>query len=102
MSGKANVPKIKGQDVFKGEQQHSSQHHGPDAYAGKKVVVIGANNSAHDICAALWEHGADVTMVQRSSTHIVRSDSLMDIGLGDRSEERRVGKECRSRWSPYH
>ena len=25
------------------------------------------------------------------------------IALGDaRSEERRVGKECRSRWSPYH
>src|SRR3712207_5973949 len=23
-------------------------------------------------------------------------------GTGDRSEERRVGKECRSRWSPYH
>ena len=23
-------------------------------------------------------------------------------GLLDRSEERRVGKECRSRWSPYH
>src|SRR2546422_10997427 len=23
-------------------------------------------------------------------------------GLRDRSEERRVGKECRSRWSPYH
>ena len=22
--------------------------------------------------------------------------------LADRSEERRVGKECRSRWSPYH
>lgn len=90
MSGKANVPKIKGQDIFKGEQQHSSRHPGPDAYAGKKVVVIGANNSAHDICAALWEHGADVTMVQRSSTHIVRSDSLMDIGLGDLYSERAV------------
>src|SRR3712207_9153449 len=25
-----------------------------------------------------------------------------DFGLDDRSEERRVGKECRSRWSPYH
>jgi len=24
------------------------------------------------------------------------------LGLGRRSEERRVGKECRSRWSPYH
>ena len=22
--------------------------------------------------------------------------------MGRRSEERRVGKECRSRWSPYH
>ena len=28
---------------------------------------------------------------------------LMDIYMdGMRSEERRVGKECRSRWSPYH
>ncbi|MBA4206646.1 NAD(P)/FAD-dependent oxidoreductase [Pannonibacter phragmitetus] len=90
MSGKPNVPKIPGQDVFKGEQQHSSQHPGPDAYAGKKVVVIGSNNSAHDICAALWEAGADVTMVQRSSTHIVKSDSLMEIGLGDLYSERAV------------
>ena len=24
------------------------------------------------------------------------------IGIVGRSEERRVGKECRSRWSPYH
>src|SRR3712207_9165168 len=24
------------------------------------------------------------------------------LRAGDRSEERRVGKECRSRWSPYH
>ena len=30
---------------------------------------------------------------------------FLDGGAGDdiiRSEERRVGKECRSRWSPYH
>lgn len=90
MSGKANIPKFVGQDMFKGEQQHSSQHPGPDAYKGKKVVVIGSNNSAHDICAALWEAGADVTMVQRSSTHIVRSDTLMDIGMGDLYSERAV------------
>ncbi|RDL46401.1 putative oxidoreductase CzcO [Ensifer sp. M14] len=90
MSGKANIPKFKGQDIFRGEQQHSSQHPGPDAYKAKKVVVVGANNSAHDICAALWEAGADVTMVQRSSTHIVRSDSLMEIGLGDLYSERAV------------
>src|SRR5580698_3010314 len=27
---------------------------------------------------------------------------LLDCADLDRSEERRVGKECRSRWSPYH
>ncbi|TPL90694.1 NAD(P)/FAD-dependent oxidoreductase [Mesorhizobium sp. B2-3-13] len=90
MSGKANWPKYKGQDIFKGEQQHSSTHPGPDKYRGKKVVVIGSNNSAHDICAALWEGGADVTMVQRSSTHIVKSDTLMDIGLGALYSEQAV------------
>lgn len=82
MSGKPNVPDFPGKERFKGEQQHSSQHRGPDAYAGKKVVVIGSNNSSHDICAALYEGGADVTMVQRSSTHIVRSGPLMEHGLG--------------------
>ena len=88
VSGKPNVPRIPGAETFRGEQHHSSQHPGPDAYKGKKVVVVGSNNSAHDICGALWEVGADVTMVQRSSTHIVRSDSLMDLGLGDLYSER--------------
>ena len=27
---------------------------------------------------------------------------IFTIGIQARSEERRVGKECRSRWSPYH
>ncbi len=55
MSGKANVPKFPGMDTFKGDQHHSSRHPGPDQYRGKKAVVVGSNNSAHDICAALWE-----------------------------------------------
>ena len=82
MSGKPNVPDLPGRDVFRGDQHHSSAHPGPDAYAGKRCVVIGSNNSAFDICGALWENDADVTMVQRSSTHIVKSATLMDIGLG--------------------
>jgi putative flavoprotein involved in K+ transport len=90
MSGKPNVPQIPGSDRFRGDQHHSSQHPGPDAYRGKRAVVIGSNNSAHDICAALWESGADVTMVQRSSTHIVRSETLMDIGLGALYSEQAV------------
>ena len=90
MSGKPNLPEFEGMDVFTGEQHHSSMHPGPDAYTGKKVVVIGSNNSAFDICGALWEHDADVTMVQRSSTHIVKSASLMEYGLGDLYSERAV------------
>ena len=36
---------------------------------------------------------------------VYRLNILRENGLGlklTRSEERRVGKECRSRWSPYH
>ena len=29
-------------------------------------------------------------------------DIVDEKGIPTRSEERRVGKECRSRWSPYH
>ena len=90
MSGKPNLPDFPGMDTFEGDQHHSSRHPGPDAYRGKRAVVVGSNNSAHDICAALWENDVDVTMVQRSSTHIVRSDSLMEIGLGALYSEQAV------------
>jgi putative flavoprotein involved in K+ transport len=89
MSAKPNMPQFRGMDTFKGEQHHSSRHPGPDRYKGKKVVVIGSNNSAHDICAALYEAGIDVTMVQRSTTHVVRSDSLME-SIADLYSERAV------------
>jgi putative flavoprotein involved in K+ transport len=89
-SGVANVPKFKGAASFKGEQHHSSKHPGPDKYKGKRAIIIGSNNSAHDIAAALWEKGADVTIVQRSSTHVVKSDTLMDVALGDLYSERAV------------
>ncbi|WP_017973716.1 flavin-containing monooxygenase [Actinopolyspora halophila] len=90
VSGKPNFPEFPGQERFTGEQHHSSSHPGPEDYAGKRAVVIGSNNSAHDICGALWEVGADVTMVQRSSTHVVKSDSLMELGLGDLYSERAI------------
>ena len=49
----------------------------------------------------------DPPPVYSSFVHVdgiaVRSVQLRDnYLLVDRSEERRVGKECRSRWSPYH
>jgi putative flavoprotein involved in K+ transport len=82
MSGMAHVPRIPGAATFRGTQYHSSQFSGTGDYQGKSCVVLGSNNSAHDICAALWEQGADVTMIQRSSTHVAKSATLMELGLG--------------------
>lgn len=82
VSGYPNLPEFDGAKAFLGEQYHSSQYPGGADQSGRTALVIGSNNSAHDIAADLWEHGADVTMVQRSSTHVVRSDSLMEFALG--------------------
>ena len=90
MSAIPNLPDFPGMDSFAGESHHSSRHQGGERYAGKRAVVIGSNNSAHDICADLWEHGADVTMVQRSPTHIARSESLMELSLGGLYSENAV------------
>src|SRR2546421_7429968 len=38
----------------------------------------------------------------RSEEHTSELQSRSDLVFCLRSEERRVGKECRSRWSPYH
>ena len=94
MSGVPNVPEIPGADTFQGEHHHSSQFRGVDDYRGKKCVVLGSNNSAHDICAALWEQGADVTMIQRSSTHVARSDTLMELALGRLYSEAAVDRRA--------
>ena len=76
MSGFPEIPAFPGADRFKGKQHHSSRHPGGEGWAGKRCVVVGSNNSAHDIAADLWEHGADVTLLQRSATLVVRADTL--------------------------
>ncbi|MGF3023990.1 NAD(P)-binding domain-containing protein [Methylobacterium aquaticum] len=92
MSGVPNLPTYPGMERFQGESHHSSRHPGGEAYRGKRAVVIGSNNSAHDICADFYENGADVTMVQRSSTHIVKSDTLMELALGGLYSEDALAK----------
>ena len=49
-------------------------------------------------------NGAVSIEVYPSSQLGVKADliEMMLLGQNVRSEERRVGKECRSRWSPYH
>ena len=54
--------------------------------------------------------GKDISALANSASLYEKSCAYMLWGIDDetheivgtRSEERRVGKECRSRWSPYH
>src|SRR2546426_10425131 len=62
----------------------------------------------------IWAEGSDSTSLDNALELLVRSGrdpvhALMMLvpeahegAVEMRSEERRVGKECRSRWSPYH
>lgn len=78
---------LPGADAFGGELIHSSQYADGSRYRGKNVVVIGAASSGHDVAVDLWEAGANVTMVQRSATTVVRSETLMEVAFDIYSEK---------------
>ncbi|EKM50786.1 uncharacterized protein PHACADRAFT_130256 [Phanerochaete carnosa HHB-10118-sp] len=59
-----------GQDKFQGQIVHSSEFKAK-GLEGKKVIIVGACSSAHDIASDCEDEGADVTMVQRSSTCVM-------------------------------
>jgi putative flavoprotein involved in K+ transport len=82
MSGMPEVPHFPGAESFSGAQIQYSAIRSRADWRGKRCVVIGSNNSAHDICADLWEHEAQVTMVQRSSTMVARTETLLELGWG--------------------
>ncbi|MEM8951838.1 MAG: NAD(P)/FAD-dependent oxidoreductase, partial [Pseudomonadota bacterium] len=71
VSGVPNWPALLGLSDFGGEVVHSSQYGDGEAWCGKSAVVIGTGNSGHDVAQDLASSGADVTLVQRSSTLIV-------------------------------
>ena len=75
-----------GAESFAGQILHSSAYAQGSAYASKRCVVVGAASSAHDVAMDLWEAGAEVTMIQRTPTIVVRSETLMDLGFEIYSE----------------
>jgi putative flavoprotein involved in K+ transport len=76
-----------GAENFAGTLIHSSAYQDGRTFAGKRALVVGAASSAHDVAVDLWEAGAEVTLIQRSSTCVVRSETLMDLGFDIYSEE---------------
>src|SRR2546425_1429275 len=81
-------------------------------------LVTGVQTCALPICVEAAKrcfvrfHDSTLLTVQRVNCHASAMTFLMPVALPSnksrywsilyRSEERRVGKECRSRWSPYH
>src|SRR2546430_16763865 len=52
--------------------------------------------------SAVGLFGENVAVASRKSSELRIFDRALSGATRRRSEERRVGKECRSRWSPYH
>ena len=55
-----------------------------------------------NIVLAMTLHSKSKREIQEKCDHILKLLDIEEIRDKFRSEERRVGKECRSRWSPYH
>jgi len=64
-------PNLPGLADFAGEVLHSGAYTQGHAWKGKRALVLGTGNSGHDVAQDLHASGAQVTMIQRSPTHIV-------------------------------
>ena len=65
------TPEMPGLSDFAGTVMHSGYYTEGSAWTGKRALVIGTGNSAHDVAQDLHASGVQVTMMQRSSTYIV-------------------------------
>ncbi len=84
--------KLPGAERFQGALIHSSEFQSGKSFAGKRCVVVGAASSGHDVAVELWEAGADVTMIQRSPTTVVKSETLMELAFGDLYSEEALAR----------
>src|SRR2546422_9259120 len=72
---------------------------------GVKALVVACNTISAQALEFLRERSPVplVGVIEPGARAAVQGTRSGRIGvIGTRSEERRVGKECRSRWSPYH
>ncbi|WP_459615596.1 flavin-containing monooxygenase [Bordetella sp. 2513F-2] len=68
--GKPRIPKLPGLEAFKGEVVHTHGFRDGARWRGKRVLVLGAGTSGHDIAQDLHGHGAHVSLIQRGSVTV--------------------------------
>ena len=65
------TPDLPGLDRFSGAKVHSGDFKNAGQWKGRRALVLGSGTSGHDVAQELHAHGAQVTMIQRSKTHVV-------------------------------
>ncbi|WP_050422779.1 flavin-containing monooxygenase [Bradyrhizobium tropiciagri] len=86
VSGIPNLPDIPGLKNFSGKVMHSSRYEDGESWTGKRALVIGTGNSGHDIAQDLHSSGAEVTLVQRSSTLITNIEPSAQLAYAAYNE----------------
>src|SRR2546422_1411835 len=98
-----NVGNNPGDNTSDNFKVNGGQEGGTDVLVdGVSISLVSANTQ--------WNKGVSTEAVREfkvlqsnfSPEYGESGDGIVSLTLKSRSEERRVGKECRSRWSPYH
>ena len=74
----------------------------PEPRARAFAEALSAARGKHLLIALRGHPDPDGIACAITQAHIAQRLGVAHTTIGYRSEERRVGKECRSRWSPYH
>src|SRR3989440_6156229 len=83
--------------VTKGVKEISGDVVGDDSYFPRERYPNG-----WEIDDMVWEYGAAISAIVVDDNTVALTLTPGEQAGNPRSEERRVGKECRSRWAPYH
>ncbi|ESQ36462.1 hypothetical protein EUTSA_v10010013mg [Eutrema salsugineum] len=79
------VPDFEGLEDFGGDVLHAGDYKSGGRYQGKKVLVVGCGNSGMEVSLDLYNHGANPSMVVRSSVHVLPREifgkSTFELGV---------------------
>ena len=71
IASQPHVPDLPGREHFEGGVLHSAEYRRPEPFTGRRVLVVGAGNSAADISVELSRAGIEVTLAVRSGATVV-------------------------------
>src|ERR1051325_10315771 len=66
----------------------------------RDLAIVGGGRTESFLARSMAAHARD--MLKSARRFVSLREAVADCGLVVRSEARRVGKECRSRWAPDH